>query len=110
MRWFKSYLHNRKQYITFNNKFNAFENKKIIYAIDLSNVSKLLDPTIIPNETNLFFTYHHIKILFDAISYEPSKTIQSFMANRLSLNPRNIKYKFFHKNLAKDKTARSSNI
>ena len=67
--WFKSCLHNHKQYITFNNKCTPFKNITcgvpqgsilgallfLIYVNDLPNVSKLLDPIMFADDINLFF-------------------------------------------------------
>ena len=125
IRLFNSYLHNRKQYITFTNKCTAFENKTcsvpqgsilvplffLIYLNDLPNVSKLLDPIMFADDTNLFFFYHDIQTLFDTVNNELSKIRQWFIANRLSLNAKKTKYTFFHKKSAKDNIplTRSSN-
>ena len=69
LRWFASYLKNRKQYITYNNKTTAFADITcgvpqgsilgplifLIYVNDLPNVSKFLDPIMFAEDTNLFF-------------------------------------------------------
>ena len=108
IRWFKSYLHNRKQYITFNNKCTAFENITcgvpqgtifgpllfLIYVNDLPNVSKLLHPIMFADDTNLSLSFF--------FNNELSKIRQWFIANRLSLNAKKTKYTFSHKNSAKD--------
>ena len=73
IRWFKSYLHNRKKYITLNNKCTAFENIScgdpqgstlgpllfLVYVNDLPNVSNLLEPIMFADETDPFFFLHH---------------------------------------------------
>ena len=115
IRLFNSYLHNRKQYITFTNKCTAFENKTcsvpqgsilvplffLIYLNDLPNVSKLLDPIMFADDTNLFFLYHDIQTLFDTVNNELSKIRQWFIANRLSLNAKKLNIHFFIKNQLK---------
>ena len=74
----------------------------LIYVNDLPNVSKLFDPIMFADDTNLFFSHHDIKTLFDTVNNELSKIRQWFIANRLSLNAKKTKYAFFHKNSAKD--------
>ena len=65
-------------------------------------MSKLLDPIIFADDTNLFFSHQDIKTLFDIVSNELSKNRQWFIASILSLNVRKTKYTFFHKNSVKD--------
>ena len=69
MRWFESYLSNRKQYIAYNNKSTSFKDITcgvpqgsilgpllfLIYVNDLPNVSNMLDPIMFADDTNLFF-------------------------------------------------------
>ena len=57
---------------------------------------------MLPDDTNLFFSQHDIKTLFDTVNNKLSKIRQWFIANRLSLNAGKNKYTFFHKNSAKD--------
>ena len=65
-------------------------------------MSKLLDPIIFADDTNLFFSHQDIKTLFDIVNNELSKNRQWFIASILSLNVRKTKYTFFHKNSVKD--------
>ena len=65
-------------------------------------MSKLLDPVMFADDTNLFFSHHDIKTAFPAVSNELSRIRQWFIANKLSLNAKKFKYTFFHKNSAKD--------
>ena len=70
LRWFESYLENRKQYITYETtKFTTFENMTwcvpkgsilglllfLLYISDLPNVSNILDPIMFADDTNLFY-------------------------------------------------------
>ena len=69
IRWFESYLSNRKQYIAYNNKSTSFKDITcgvpqgsilgpllfLIYVNDLPNVSNILDPIMFADDTNLLF-------------------------------------------------------
>ena len=78
LRWFESYLSNRKQYINYNsNKCTTFESITygvpqgsipgpllfLIYVNDLPNATNILDPTMFADDTNLFYSHHDIKTL-----------------------------------------------
>ena len=117
LRWFESYLENRKQYITYETaKFTTFENMTcgvpqgsilgpllfLLYINDLPNVSNILDPIIFADDTNLFYSHHNIKELFTTVNKELQKLGDWFTSNKLSLNIKKTKYTFFHKNSVKD--------
>ena len=115
--WFESYLSNRKQYIEIG------ENSKtdlkyvtcgvpqgsnlgpllfLVYVNDLPNASRLLDPIMFANDTNLFFNHKSIKHLFTVVNNELVNIKDWFTANKLSLNVEKTKYSFFHKPSKKD--------
>ena len=110
LRWFESYLENRKQYITYETtKFTTFENMTcgvpqgsvlglllfLLYINDLSNVSNILDPIMFADDTNLFYSHHNIKELFTTVNKELQKLGDWFTSNKLSLNIKKTKYTFF---------------
>ena len=84
MRWFESYLSNRKQYIAYNNKSTSFKDITcgvrqgsilgpllfLIYMNDLPNVASMLDPTMFADDTNLFFSNSNIKTLFATVNHK----------------------------------------
>ena len=115
--WFESYLSNRKQYIQIG------ENSKtdlkyvtcgvpqgsilgpllfLVYVNDLPNASRLLDPIMFADDTNLFFNHKNIKHLFTVVNNELVSIKDWFNANKLSLNLEKTKYSFFHKPSKKD--------
>ena len=115
--WFESYLSNRKQYIEIG------ENSKtdlkyvtcgvpqgsilgpllfIVYVNDLPNASRLLDPKMFVDDTNLFFHHKDSKHLFTVVNNELVNIKDWFTANKLSLNVQKTKYLFFHKQSKKD--------
>ena len=74
----------------------------IIYVNDLCNVSKIFEPIIFTDDTNLLFSYKSIKELFHTANLELNKVFRWCKANMLSLNKDKTKYTFFHKALEKD--------
>ena len=113
LKLFESYLNNRKQFISFNNKNTSFATIKcgiqqglilgpllpLIYANDLNRASDISDPLMFPNDTNLIYSHKDIKILFHTVNTElVIKVNHWFKANKLSLNPKNL-VKFFSTNL-----------
>ena len=111
LRWFESYLENRKQYITYETtKFTTFENMTcgvpqgymlgpllfLLYINDLPNVSNILDPIMFADDINLFYSHHNTKEFFTTVNKELQKS------NKLSLNIKKTKYTFFHKNSVKE--------
>ena len=84
IRWFESYLSNRKQYIAYNNKSTSFKDITcgvpqgsilgpllfLIYVNDLPNVSNMLDPIMFADDTNLFFSNSNIKTLFATVNHK----------------------------------------
>ena len=115
--WFESYLSNRKQYIEIG------ENSKtdlkyvtclvpqgsilepllfLVYVKDLPNASRLLDPIMFVDHTNIFFNHKDIKHLFTVVNNELVNIRDWFTANKLSLNVEKTKYSFFHKPSKKD--------
>ena len=61
----------------------------------LPNASKILDPIVFADDTNLFFSNCDIPVLFATVNSELSKIKQCFFANKLSLNVTKTKYSFF---------------
>ena len=101
LKWFHSYLSNRKQYIEFQNddkkeKTNSLTIKCgvfqglilgpllfIFYVNDLYRASNILKPIIFTNDTNLFCSGKHIKTLFQTANIELEKIAIWFQATFL---------------------------
>ena len=74
----------------------------LLYVNDLPNASKILDPIMFADGTNLFFSNCNIPVLFATVNSELSKISQWFLANKLCLNVTKTKYSFFHKTGKRD--------
>ena len=111
------YLFNRKQYISYNvNSKSSLLNIVcgvpqgsilgpllfLPYINDLPQASKLLDPIMFADDTNLFFSGKDIHSLFDTVNNELSNISKWFNSNKLSLNANKTKYTFFHKSRQRD--------
>ena len=107
--WFESYLTNRKQFLSFNNKNTNFANITcgvpqgsiigpllfLIYVNDFCNASNILDAIMFDDATNLFFSHRNISTLFLTVNNELHKIGEWFKANRLSLNIKKTNIHFF---------------
>ena len=69
---------------------------------DLYVSSKVLEPIMFADDTNLFFSHKNIKELFEVVNFELEKICTWFKANKLSLNEGKTKYTLFHKSIVKD--------
>ena len=109
--WFRSYLYNRSQYVTFNGHKSI--NIKIshgvpqgsilgpllflIYINDLPNSLSYCRPVLFADDTNLFATSNNIKSLISNINTDLYMLNEWFKTNRLSVNIEKTFYLIFHK-------------
>ena len=111
LKWFRSYLLNRKQFILYDDFKIEVKIVKcgvpqasilgplvfLIFVNDLSNSTKVLDPVLFADDANLFFSDSNIRTLFEIANQELSQINDWFFANKLSLNLEKTKYMLFHK-------------
>ena len=74
-----------------------------IFVRDLNNSTKILDPLLFADDTNLFCSDNNIRTLFETAKEELSQINDWFLANKLSLNVEKVKYILFHKLIDQEK-------
>jgi hypothetical protein len=109
--WFKSYLTNRKQYISYENgkKTNLLNILCgvpqgsilgpllfLLYINDLYNACNDIMLIMFADDTNLFLSDKNIDNLFMKMNNELKSITTWFEANKLSLNEKKTKYSIFH--------------
>ena len=69
----------------------------LIFVNDLSNSTKVLDPVLFADDTNLFCSDNNIRTLFETANQELIQINDLFLVNKLSLNVEKTKYMLFQK-------------
>ena len=106
----KSYLQDRKQFRSYNNKCTPQLNVKcgvpqgsilgpllfLIYVNDLPKASSILTPIMFADDTNLFYSHENLYSLFQTVNNELKNIHEWFKANKLSLNIKKTKFSLFH--------------
>ena len=109
LKWFRSYLSNRKQFILYDDFKTEMKIVKcgvpqgsilgplyfLIFVNDLNNSTKVLDPVLFADDTNIFCSDNNMRTLFETANQELSQINDWFLANKLSLNVGNKKYFIF---------------
>ena len=109
LKWFRSYLSKRKQFILYEDFKTEMKIVKcgvpqgsilgpllfLIFVNDLNNSTKVLDPVLFADDTNIFCSDNNIRTLFETANQELSQINDWFLANKLSLNVGNKKYFIF---------------
>ena len=119
--WFKDYLHNRTQYVTYNSTKSI---KQIItcgapqgsiqgplsfllYVYDLATMSNAFWPVLFADVTSLFISGKDPEVMCDAINNDLAKIQEWLYCNKLSLNVLKTHYMIF---TARNKTATDLDI
>ena len=113
LEWFRSYLSNRKQYVSLNDVNSEFRYVTcgvpqgsllgpllfIIYINDFCKSSDKLSFILFADDTNLFFSHRNPHTLVETINIELFKISQWIRANKLSLNFLKTKFMLFSKSI-----------
>ena len=111
LKWFRSYLSNRKQFLSYNDFKTEMKIVKcgvlqgsilgpllfLIFVNDLNNSTKVLDSVLFEDDANLFCSGNNIRTLFETANQGLSQINDWSLANKLSLNVGKTKYMLFHK-------------
>ena len=95
--WFRRYFSNRKQLFSFDNFKTEIKIVKcvfsqgfilepllfLIFVNDLNNSTKVLDPVLFADDTNLFCSDNNIRTLFETAKKELNQVNDWFLANKL---------------------------
>ena len=95
--WFRRYFSNRKQFFSFDNFKTEIKIVKcvfsqgfilepllfLIFVNDLNNSTKVLDPGLFADDTNLFCSDNNIRTLFETAKKELNQVNDWFLANKL---------------------------
>ena len=67
----------------------------LIFVNDLSNSTKVLDPVVFADNTNLYYSDSDIWTVFEIANQELGQSSDWFLANKLSLNVEKTEYTLF---------------
>ena len=108
--WFRSYLSNRKQFVTTGN--SSSEERTVmcgvpqgsvlghllflLYINDFNQASSVLDLHLFADDSNLFYSYRSLQTLETTVNNELSKIHEWLCANNLSLKTHKTNFSLFH--------------
>ena len=109
LEWFRNYLTNRMQYVSFNGQNSSHSNIYcgvpqgsilgpllfILYINDLVYSSKHCNMILYADDTNMLFSHSDLHRLADCINIDLSYVSKWFKANKLSLNTNKSNYMIF---------------
>ena len=110
LKWFQSYLFDRKQFVSFNGESSGILVNKcgvpqgsilgpllfLLYINDLPNISKVLNFYLFADDTNIYYESNSLNELEKTVNKELSKLYLWLNVNRLSLNIDKTKFIIFH--------------
>ena len=112
LKWFRSYLSNRKQFISYDDSKTEMKTVEwgvpqgsilgsllfLTFVNDLNNSTKVLDPVLFADDANLWYIIQQwYKGCIETANQELGQISDWFLANKLSLNVEKTKYMLFYK-------------
>ena len=95
--WFRSYLKDRKQYVSINEQGSVLGPLLfLIYINDLPNISKILNFYLFADDTNIYYESNSLRDIERTINKELQKLYLWLNVNRLSLNIDKTNFLIFH--------------
>ena len=104
--WIKSYLRNRKQFVSINNHESQLMNIScgvpqgsilgpklfILYINDMCNVTQIFEYILFADDTNLYCSNENVEVLNERVNEGLTKLKKWFAINKLSLNVEKTNY------------------
>ena len=124
LKWLKSYLSNRTQFVDYNGQFSETRHiicgvpqgsilgplLFLIYINDLANVSNVLEFILFADDTNIFYSHKNIDHLARVFNLELNNISVWLKANKLSLNAIKTKFIIFRPRQRRQRVAISLHI
>ena len=113
LEWFRSYLSNRKQYVSLNDCTSTLRSLEcgvpqgsllgpllfLCYINDFSNSSDVLSFILFADDSSIFYSHRNPQTLLDTINTELIHVNEWIQANKLSLNIKKTNYMLFSNSL-----------
>ena len=106
LEWFKNYLSNRKQYVSYNSSDSQLKDIVcgvpqgsilgpllfILYVNDITSTSKILDFLLFADDTTILYSHNDIDSQISVVNTELKEVGNWFKANKLSVNASKTNY------------------
>lgn len=124
LEWFQSYLHNRTQYVEYNNSHSTVKHISmgvpqgsilgpllfLIYVNDISDVSDKLYSILFADDTNVFIEGSNLNNLINTLNEELHKLTMWLDSNKLTINLSKTHYMIFHRSRIKQSNDATINV